>query len=99
MHSHSIKDLLELPELIILSTEKIDGQIWIEARPVVSHQSCPICASPKTIRRGMGSMRKVRHLDAFGCAVYLKLPAIRLACTSCFAHFVWSYDCVAPKKR
>lgn len=99
MHSHSIKDLLDLPELFVLSTEKINGQIWIEARPIASHQSCPVCASPKTVRRGTGSMRKVRHLDAFGCAVYLKLPAIRLSCTSCFANFVWSYDCVAPKKR
>ena len=99
MHSHSIKDLLDLPELFVLSSVKIDGQIWIEAHPVVSRQACPICASSKTIRRGMGSMRNVRHLDAFGCTVYLKLPAIRLYCPACCAHFVWSYDCVGPKKR
>lgn len=99
MHSHSINDLLDLPELFVLSTEKINGQILIDARPVASHQPCPICTSTKTIRRGVGSIRKVRHLDAFGCVVYLKLPAIRLSCKSCVAHFVWSYDCVAPKKR
>lgn len=99
MHSHSIKDLLDLPELIILSTEKIEGQIFIDAEPAASHQPCPVCASMQTIRRGVNSIRKVRHLDAFGCVVYLNLPAIRLSCTSCGAYFVWAYDCVAPKKR
>ena len=99
MHSHSIKDLLYLPELSVLSTEKINGQIFVEATPVASHQPCPICESHETIRRGVSSIRKVRHLDAFGCVVYLKLPAVRLSCTSCFAHFIWLYDCVAPKKR
>lgn len=99
MQSHSIKDLLDLPELFIRSTQKMDGHIYIDAEPVASHQPCPVCASTKTIRRGVNSIRKVRHLDAFGCVVYLHLPAIRLSCTSCSAHFVWSYDCVAPKKR
>jgi len=99
MRTHSIKNLLDLPELFVISTEKINGQIWMEAQPIASHQPCPICASPKTIRRGIRSIRNVRHLDAFGYPVYLKIPAIRLSCTSCFANFVWSYDCVAPKKR
>lgn len=99
MHSHSIKDLLGLPELFILSTKKIDGQIGIDAVPVASSQPCPVCASTQTIRRGVNSIRKVRHLDAFGCVVYLHVPAIRLSCTSCDTLFVWSYDCVAPKKR
>lgn len=31
--------------------------------------------------------------------MYLLLPAIRLTCKDCHAHFVWHYDCVAPKKR
>jgi transposase len=99
MHSHSIKDLLDLPELFVHSTKKMDGQIFIDAEPVASHQPCPVCASVQTIRRGINSIRKVRHLDSFGCVVYLNLPAIRLSCTSCGAHFVWSYNCVAPKKR
>ena len=78
MQSHSIKDLLDLPELFIRSTQKMDGHIYIDAEPVASHQPCPVCASTKTIRRGVNSIRKVRHLDAFGCAVYLHLPAIRI---------------------
>ncbi len=67
--------------------------------PKASRQSCPICASPHTIRRGISYRRKVRHLDAFGCQVYLKLPAIRLSCKHCTASFVWDYAFVAPKKR
>ena len=80
MHAHSIKDLLDLPELFIHSTKKIDGQIFIDAEPAASHQPCPVCASSQTIRRGINSIRKVRHLDSFGCVVYLNLPAIRLSC-------------------
>ena len=99
MDSHSIKDLLDLPELFIHSTKKIDGQIFIDAEPAASHQLCPVCASSQTIRRGINSIRKVRHLDSFGFVVYLNLSAIRLSCTSCGAYFVWTYDCVAPKKR
>ncbi|WP_146552223.1 transposase family protein [Rummeliibacillus sp. SL167] len=98
MHSHSIKDLLDLPELFILSTKKTNGQILIDASPTASHQPCPICASQETIRRGIHSIRKVRHLDSFGCVVYLTLPALRLSCRACGAHFVWSYDCVRTEK-
>ena len=49
--------------------------------------------------RGTGYIRKVRHLDAFGCQLYLMLPAIRLSCKECMASFVWNYPFVAPKKR
>ncbi|WP_376776806.1 ISL3 family transposase [Sporosarcina sp. NCCP-2331] len=62
-------------------------------------QPCPICTSSCTIRRGTSYTRMVRHLDAFGCHVYLKLPAIRLSCKECMASFVWDYAFVAPKKR
>lgn len=99
MHSYSIKDLWDLPELLIMATKKTANQIFIDVMPVESKQACPICASENTIRRGIGYVRKVRHLEAFGCPVYLNLPAIRLSCTTCFAHFVWAYECVAPKKR
>ena len=99
MHSHSIKDLWDLPELKIIATTKINHQIFIDVMPIQSKQACSICAFENTTRRGIGYVRKVRHLEAFGCPVYLNLPAIRMSCTACFAHFVWVYECVAPKKR
>lgn len=99
MHSHSIKELWDLPQLNIVKTEKIENQIFIEALPNENTQSCPICTSSHTIRRGTSYTRKVRHLDAFGCQVYLMLPAIRLSCNECTASFVWNYPFVAPKKR
>lgn len=99
MHSHSIKVLLDLPELNVRTIQKEHDQVLIEMTPIDTTQPCPICASMQTIRRGTAYQRKVRHLDAFGKRVYLFLPAIRLTCKKCHAHFVWHYDCVAPKKR
>lgn len=99
MHSHSIKDLWDLPQLKITATEKIDQQIFIDVMPIELKQSCLVCKSNQTIRRGISYRRTVRHLDAFGCRVYLKLPAIRLSCKACTASFVWHYAFVAPKKR
>lgn len=99
MHAHSIKDLWDLPQLKIIATEKVNQQIFIDVMPIESKQSCPVCQSHQTIRRGISYRRTVRHLDAFGCRVYLKLPAIRLSCKACTASFVWQYPFVAPKKR
>lgn len=99
MHSHSIKDLLDLPELNVRTIQKEQDQVLIEVTPIDATQPCPVCASTQTIRRGTAYQRKVRHLAAFGKRVYLLLPAIRLTCKDCHAHFVWHYDCVAPKKR
>ena len=99
MHAHSIKVLLNLSELNVCHIQKEHDQVLIEMVPIDSTQSCPICASGQTIRRGTAYQRKVRHLAAFGQRVYLLLPAIRLTCKDCHAHFVWHYDCVAPKKR
>lgn len=99
MHSHSIKDLLNLPQLNIVKTERMDTEIFIDVEPSDYLQPCPICTSSHTIRRGTAYTRKVRHLDAFGCHVYLKLPAIRLSCKECTASFVWDYSFVAQKKR
>ncbi|WP_285398114.1 hypothetical protein [Lysinibacillus sp. fls2-241-R2A-57] len=67
--------------------------------PIELKQSCLICKSNQTIRRGISYRRTVRHLDAFGCRVYLKLPAIRLSCKAYIAAFVWHYEFVAPNKR
>ena len=77
MHSHSIKDLLDLPELNICSIQKEQDQILIEVTPIDATQPCPVCASTQTIRRGIAYQRKVRHLATFGKRVYLRLPAIR----------------------
>lgn len=99
MHSHSIKVLLDLPELNVCAIQKVKDQVLIEVTPIDATQPCPVCASTQTIRRGTAYQRKVRHLPAFGKRVYLLLPAIRLTCKDCHAHFVWHYDCVAPKKR
>ncbi|MEL5987992.1 transposase family protein [Kurthia gibsonii] len=99
MHSQSIKDLLDLPALNICSIQKEQDQIIIEVTTIDATQLCPICASTQTIRRGIAYQRKVRYLAAFGKRVYLLLSAIRLTCKDCQAHFVWTYDCVAPKKR
>ncbi len=71
MHFYSIKNLLDLPKLFVQSTKKIDGQIFIDAVPVATHQPCPVCTSTQTIRQGVNFIRKVRHLDSFGCVVYL----------------------------
>lgn len=99
MHSHSIKVLLDLPELNVCAIQKEKDQVLIEVTPIDATQPCPVCASTQIIRRGTAYQRKVRHLAAFGKRVYLLLPAIRLTCKDCHAHFVWHYDCVAPKKR
>lgn len=34
MHSYSIKDMWDLPQLNMVTTEKSEGQIFIEAVPV-----------------------------------------------------------------
>ncbi|WP_228548390.1 ISL3 family transposase [Sporosarcina obsidiansis] len=99
MHSHSIKNLWDLPQLNIVTTEKVEQQIFIEVLPIEHKQPCPICNSCQKIRRGIGYTRKVRHLDAFGCQVYLKLPAIRLSCKDSTTSIVCDYSFVAPKKR
>lgn len=99
MHSNHIKNLWDLPQLNIVKVEKVEQQIFIEALPIEQKQPCPICRSRQTIRRGLGYTRKVRHLDAFSCQVYMKLPAIRLSCKDCHASFVWDYPFVASKKR
>ena len=83
----------------ISTTEKVEDQIFIEVIPTDYLQPCPICTSSRTIRRGSSYTRTVRHLEAFGCQVFLKLPAIRLSCKDCVANFVWDYSFVAPKKR
>lgn len=64
MHSHSIKDLLDLPELNVRTIQKEQDQVLIEVAPVDATQPCPVCASMKTIRRGTAYQRKVRHLAA-----------------------------------
>lgn len=99
MHSHSIKDLWDLPQLHIVTTEKEERRIFIEAIPVDYIQPCPICHSSQIIRRGTAYIRNIRHLDAFGCQVYVQVPAIRLSCKECTASFVWVYDFVDPKKK
>jgi len=96
---HSIKVLLDLPELHIIQVQQQANQVFIDVTPVAYTQPCPICASTEIIRRGTAYQRKVRHLDAFDRCVYLMMPAIRMICTSCQYHFNWVYDCVAPKKR
>ena len=63
MHSRSIKDLWDLPQLKIVRTKKIDKQIFIHLMPIESKQSCPVCTSDKPIRRGFGYVRDGTFLD------------------------------------
>jgi len=72
MHSHSIKNLWDLPELKIIATNKINHQIFLDVMPIKLKQACPICASENTSRRGIGYVRKVRHLEVFGCPVFIE---------------------------
>lgn len=77
MHSHSIKDLLNLPELNVRTIQKEQDQVLIEVAPVDVTQPCPVCESTQTIRCDTAYQRKVRHLEAFGKRVYLLLYAFR----------------------
>lgn len=99
MHSHFTSILFDLKELTISNIEKIDDYFLIHVQPVDYLQPCPQCHGMKVIRRGSAYQRKVRHLPAFGRRVFLSLPAIRMSCKHCDAHFVWQYECVASGKR
>lgn len=49
MHSHSIKVLLDLPELNVCAIQKEKDQVLIEVTPIDATQPCPVCASTQTI--------------------------------------------------
>lgn len=99
MHSHFTNLLLDIKELSISDVEKVEADFWIHVQPTDHLQSCPQCHGKDVIRKGCAYQRKVRHLPAFGCRVFLFLPAIRLMCKQCDVSFVWKYGCVAPGKR
>lgn len=99
MHSHFTNLLLDIKELSISDVQKVDADFWIQVQPTDHLQACPQCHGKEVIRKGCAYQRKIRHLPAFGCRVFLLLPAIRLMCKRCDVSFVWNYGCVAPGKR
>lgn len=96
-----INELLGLPELQLHKILSMDAQeVHLEASPVAYKQPCPICHSEQDVKRdGRNKPRKIRHLSIFGRKSYLLVPSLRLSCTHCRLHFVWTYDFVGPKQR
>lgn len=99
MNSYFINNLVELKDLNITESSRVENVIFLHTQPTELIQSCPSCHSSQVIRRGTAYNRKVRHLPAFECKVFLILPAIRMTCKICDASFVWNYECVTPGKR
>lgn len=101
MQLQYINDMLGLPELQIHEIQSIDAnEVHLLAAPIACKQSCPACHSEQFVKRdGSNKLRKIRHLAIFGKRCYLRVPAIRLACTSCKIGFVWAYHFAGPKQR
>ncbi|ANU12059.1 hypothetical protein BBH88_18245 [Planococcus antarcticus DSM 14505] len=99
MHTHFTNFLLNIKELSVSEVQKVEADVWIQVQPTDRLQACPQCQGTEVIRKGCAYQRKVRHLSAFGCRVFLFLPAIRLMCKQCDVSFVWQYGCVAPGRR
>ena len=88
MHLHDINSLLNLQGVNINHvSEVIEKTVYISLEPTDSHQSCPYCSSPNTIRRGKSTPRHVRHLDIWENATILVLPTIKLSCKLCTTNF------------
>lgn len=100
MSIYHINSLIDLPGVHVTSMQKETDTIFCEGKPNTHVQACPTCRSDASvIRRGTAYYRTIRHLPAFGCPVFLQLPAIRLSCEGCHTSYVWQYEAVAPKKR
>lgn len=94
-----INELLNLPEVNIINIEIEENHATIELTPVNRVQDCPCCHSTSVIRNGVPYKRDVHHLAAFDKSVYLRIPAINLACKACGATYTWEYSFVEPKKK
>lgn len=100
MHLHNISKLINFQGVKITHiSEAIGNQVYITLQPTQTHQPCPICGSLHVIRRGVSSIRKIRHLDLWEYQTILNIPAIRLTCKSCDLNFSWFYDFVEGKSR
>ncbi|MFK4435524.1 ISL3 family transposase [Paenibacillus sp. RC21] len=101
MHNQYTDLLLDLPEV---KTEKVlevgEQTLHVEVSPVAHKQACPQCRSLDfVIRKGSNPARTIRHGEAFGKSIYVRVPAIRLFCKQCQCGFVWQYTFVDSGKR
>jgi transposase len=96
-----INELLGLPELKLQQIISMNTQeVHLKASPVAYKQPCPICHTDQHVKRdGRNKPRKIRHLSIFGKKSYVHIPSLRLTCTRCRIHYVWTYSFVGPKQR